>query len=88
MLGHIVSKTATELSFIKRSLSIKDGTTENNWTIELGFGDGIDIPIDVLVGLLRRDQFNQQQQRNDTFNRPSVVSAQCVIGTERFPMQE
>ena len=32
MLGHIVSKTATELSYIKRSSVMKDITTENIWT--------------------------------------------------------
>ena len=30
---------------------MKDGTSENNWTFELGVGDGIDIPTYILVGV-------------------------------------
>ena len=62
MLGHIVSKISKELSYIKRSSPMKVVTTENNWTLELSVGDGIDIPIYVLVGFMQRDQFNQQHQ--------------------------
>ena len=45
MLGHIGSKAPTELSYIKRSSNMKDVTTENNCTSELGVGEGVDIPI-------------------------------------------
>ena len=83
LLGHISSKTPTELSFIKRSSYMKDVTTENNWTFELGV-DGIDIPIYVIVEFMQRDQF-YQQQNNDTFYRPSVVNAQCIISREKIP---
>ena len=73
------------MSLIKRSSCTKDVTTDNNRTLELGVGDGIDIPFYVEVGFLERDQFNQQHQKNDTFYRPSVVNAQCIIGNEKFP---
>ena len=85
MLGHKVSKTPTELSYSKRSSYMKDVTAENNWTFELGVGDGIDVPIYVIVGFMQRDQFNQQHQNNDAFYRPNVVNAQCIIGNEKFP---
>ena len=85
MLGHIASKAATELSYVKRSSYKKDVTSENNWTIELGAEDGVDIPIYVIVGFMQRDQFNQQHQNNDTFHTPSVVIAQCSIGSEEIP---
>ena len=49
MMDHILSKTPTELSYIERSSHMKDVTTENNWTFELGMGDGIDIPIYVVL---------------------------------------
>ena len=52
MLGHIVSKAPTELSYIKRSSYMNDVTTENNWTFDLGVGDGIDIPVFLLVGFM------------------------------------
>ena len=53
MLRHIVSKTPTELSYIKRSSYMKDVTTENNRTFDLGVGDGIDIPVYVIVGFMQ-----------------------------------
>ena len=85
LLGHIDSNAATELSFIKRSSYMKDVTTENIWTFELGVGDGIDMLIHVMVAFMQGDQFNQLHQNNNTFYRPSVVNAQCIIGSEKFP---
>ena len=64
---------------------MKEVTTKNNRTFELGVGDGSDIPIYVTVGFMQRDQFNQQHQNTDTFYRPSVVNAQCIIGSEKTP---
>ena len=54
MLGHVVTKTPTKFSYIKRSSSTKDVTTENNWTFEVSLGDGIDIPISERVGFMQR----------------------------------
>ena len=85
MLGHIVTKTPTDLTHITRSSYMKDVTAENNWFLELGVGNGIDIPIYIVVGFMQRDQFNQQHQNIDTFYRPSVVNAQCIIGSEKIP---
>ena len=64
---------------------MKNVTTGINWASELGVGGVIDIPIYVIVGFVQRDQFNQQHQNNDTFNRPSAVNAQCFVGSENFP---
>ena len=64
---------------------MKDVTTENNWTFELGVGDVIDKRTYVIVGLMPRDQFSQQHQNIDTFPRPSVVKAQCYVGGENYP---
>ena len=64
---------------------MKDVTTENIWSFELGVEDGIDVTIYVIAGFVQRDQFIQQHQKNDTFYRPSVVNAQCIIGGEKFP---
>ena len=85
MLGHIVSRSATELSYIKSASYMKDVTTENNWIFELGVGNGIDIPIYVIVGFMQRDHFNQQHQSKDTFYRPSVVNSECIIGSGKYP---
>ena len=85
MLEHIANKTPTEFSYIKRSSYMKDATTENNRTFELDVGDGIDVPIYIIVGFMQRGQFNQQHQNNDTFYRPTVVNAQTITGSEKFP---
>ena len=76
LLVHIVSKTPTELSSVKRSSFIKNVFTEKNWTFVLGVGKGIDIPVYVVVAFMQRDQFNQQHQNNDTLYIPIVVNAQ------------
>ena len=34
---------------------------------------------------MQRDQLNQHHQNNDTSYRPSVVNAQCIIGSENYP---
>ena len=39
MLGHTVTKAATELSYVKRSSYLKDVTTGNTWVFDLGVGD-------------------------------------------------
>ena len=67
---------------------MKDVTTENNWTCELGVGDGVDIYIYVIFGSMQRDQFNQQHQSKFTFYRRSVVNAHYNIGSEKFPDAE
>ena len=55
---------------------MKDVTTENNWTFDLDVGDGIDIPIYVIVGFMQRNQFNQQHQNIDTLCWWTEVKAQ------------
>ena len=85
MLGHIVSETATESSYINGSSYMKDVTTENSWTFELSVGDGIDIPIYVIVGFMQRDHFNRKHQKNVAFYGPSVVISQIISGSEIFP---
>ena len=65
--GLSVSGAATELTYIKRSSYMKDVTNGKNWTFELGVGEGVDIPVYVIVGFMQGDWFNQQHQINDTF---------------------
>ena len=44
---------------------MKDVSTQIIWTCELGLGDGIDVPIYLIVGFMQRDQFKQQHQNNE-----------------------
>ena len=34
---------------------------------------------------MQRNQFNQQRQNNDTFQRPLVVIAQCILNSGKHP---
>ena len=69
---------------IDRSSYMKHVTTENSGTFERGVGDGIDITIYVKLCFMQVDQFNQQHKCNDTFCRPSEISAQCIVGCAKF----
>ena len=58
---------------------------QNFWTFELGTQEGINIPIWIFVAFQQNDRQNDQILNNDTFVRLPVISAQVVIGTERYP---
>ena len=64
---------------------MKEVNTQNFWTFELGTQEGINIPIWIFVGFQQNDRQNNQNLNNDTFIRLPVISAQVVIGTERYP---
>ena len=39
----------------------------------------------MFVGLQQSDKQNDQNLKNDTFYRPPVKFAQCIIGTKKYP---
>ena len=45
----------------------------------------MNVPIWIIIGLQQQDRQNSQNLNSDTFCRLPVVSAQCVIGTEKYP---
>ena len=47
--------------------------------------EGMNVPIWIIIGFQQQDRQNSQNLNNDTFCRLPVVSAQCVIGTEKYP---
>ena len=79
----IKHKTATNLHYPEKSVFMKEVNTQNFWTFELGTQEGINIPIWVYVAFQQMDRQNDQNLNNDTFVRLPVISAQCIIGTER-----
>ena len=81
----IISKTPTRILYPERSVSMKEVNTQNFWTFELGTQEGINIPTWVFVVFQQNDRQNDQNLNNDTFVRLPVISAQFVIGTERYP---
>ena len=64
---------------------MKEVNTQSLWTFELGTGEDINVPIWVFDGFQHEDRQDSQNLNNNTFHRPPVTSAQCNIGTEKYP---
>ena len=84
-MNQIKKKSPTILHYPERSLFMKEVKTQNLWTFELGTQEGINVPIWIFVAFQQNDRQNDQNLNNDTFNRPLVTSAQCIIGREKYP---
>ena len=78
-------KTPTELRYVERSVFMKEVNNQNVWNFELGSHENINVPIWIIIGFQQRDRQDSQNLNNDTFCRLPVVSAQCIIGTEKYP---
>ena len=81
----ILSKTPTGLRYVERSVFMKEVNNQNVWNFELGSQENMNSPIWIIIGFQQRDRQDSQNLNNDTFCRLPVVSAQCVIGTEKNP---
>ena len=64
---------------------MKEVNTQNLWTFDLGTHEGINVPIWIIVGFQQNDRQHDHNLNNDSFYRPPVISAQCIIGTEKYP---
>ena len=83
--NQIVNKIPTELQYVEKSVFMKEVNTQNLWNFELGTQEGINVPIWIIIGFQQHDRQNSQNENNDTFYRPPVTNAQCIIGTEKYP---
>ena len=81
----ILSKTPTELRYVERSVFMKQVNIQNVWNFELGSQENMNIPIWIIIGFQQQDRQDSQNLNNDTFCRLPVVSAQCIVGTEKYP---
>ena len=81
----ILSKTPTELRYVERSVFMKEVNNQNLWNFELGSHENMNVPIWIIIGFQQRDRQDSQNLNNDNFCRLSVISAQCLIGTEKYP---
>ena len=81
LMTQIKKNSPTLLHYPERSVFMKELNTQNLWTFELGAQEGINIPIWIFVAFQQNDRQNDQNLNNDTFYRPVVTSAQCIIGT-------
>ena len=80
----IINKTPTEINYPEGSVFMKEVNTQKFWTFELGTQEGINIPSWIFVAFHQNDRQHDQILNNDTFVRLPVISAQVVIGTERY----
>ena len=64
---------------------MKEVNNQNLWNFELGSQENINVPIWIIIGFQQQDRQASQNLNNDTFCRLPVVSAQCIIGTEKYP---
>ena len=64
---------------------MKEVNNQNLWNFELGSHENMNVPISINIGFQQRDRQHSQNLNNDTFCRLPVVSAQCIIGTEKYP---
>ena len=85
LMTQIRKNTPTLLHYPERSVLMKEVKTQNLWTFELGTQEGINVPIWIFVAFQQNDRQNDQNLNNDTFYRLLVTSAQCIIGTEKYP---
>ena len=85
IMNQTKKKTPTLLHYPERSVFMKEVKTQNLWTFELGTHEGINVPIWIFIAFQQNDRQNNQNLNNDTFYRPLVTSAQCIIGTEKYP---
>ena len=85
LMNQIVKKMATELHYSERSVFIKEKNTQNLWTSDLGTQEGINVPIWIYLAFQQNDRQPDQNLDNDTFCRFPIVSAQCIIGKEKYP---
>ena len=81
----ILNKTPTQINYPERSVFMKEVNTQNVWTFELGTQEGVNIPTWIFVAFQQNDRQHEQNLNNDTFVRLPVISAQVIIGTERYP---
>ena len=83
--NHTVNRIPTKLQYVERSVFMKEVKTQNLWNFKLGTQEGINVPIWIIIGFQQQDRQSSQNENNDMFYRPSATSAQCIIGTEKYP---
>ena len=80
-----INKTPRQIQYPERSVFMKEVNTQNVWTFELGTQEAVNIPTWIFVAFQQNDRQHDQNLNNDTFARLPVISAQVIIGAERYP---
>ena len=69
LFKQFLSKTATELRYVERSVFMKEVENQNLWNFELGNPESVNIPIRIIIGIQQRDRKHPQNLNIDTFCR-------------------
>ena len=85
LMNQISRKTPTNLHCPERWVFKKELNTQIFWNFELGTQESINVPIWIYVVFQQSDRQHDQNLNNDTVYRTPVTSAQCIIGTEKYP---
>ena len=85
LLNQITDKIPTELRFVEKSVFMKEVSTQNLWSFELGTQENVNVPIWIIVDFQQSDRQHDQNLNIGTFYRPPIISDQCIIGTEKYP---
>ena len=64
---------------------MKEVNNQNLWNFELGSHENLNVPVWIIIGFQQQDRQDSQNLNNDAFCRLPVVSALCVLGTEKNP---
>ena len=85
MSNQILNKTPTKLRYVERSVFMKEVNNQKLWNFELASQENMNVSIWIIISFQQQDRQDSQILNNDTFCRLHVVSAHCVIGTEKYP---
>ena len=85
IMDQIVKKIPMDVHYVERSVFMQEVKTQKVWQFHLGTEEAVSITFYLKIGFQQPDGENSQNLNNDTFIRLPVTSAQCPIGSEKYP---
>ena len=85
IMKQIKNRVPTELHYIERSVIMHEVKSQKVWQFQIGTQESKNIPIFIKIGFQQEDRENSQNLKKDTFCILTVTSAQCIIGSEKYP---
>ena len=64
---------------------MKEVNNQTYLSFELGSQESMNVPKWIIIGFQQRNKQDSQSLNNDIFCRLPVTSAQCIIGTKKYP---
>ena len=64
---------------------MRSENVQTYWNFELGGENGSTMPIYSIIGSQQTDRLDSQERPNGLFFQSSILNAQCIIGTEKYP---